>query len=288
MSMQYTERGLERFGDNDLAKIQAGLREAFGRRHPELKDIDFPPVVASVSSAVAAVEAPKNLSQDQLILPETTLPQEVLDILQRAEKSGVGVFETYRLSGVTLTKDANVDGWDKKPEGWYWEQIKSGKVSQDAPKLPNSWVLVDKTQKPDYNNGKQLHDKDPFGPLLKQLRKDKKIQAMKGIPDTSRFGISHDELTQVILPEIAKILGVEASAVRLPREIEFNVIGNLKHPEWGKTNTWEWFDDNFGDDGRLIGGGSDRGGLACVGYDWSDRHFGSVAFRPLVVVSPKA
>ena len=227
------------------------------------------------------------ISRDQLILPETQIPQEVSNILQRAERSGIDIFEVYHLSGVTLTQDTRIEGWDEKPDDWYWGQIRNRKISRGAAKLSDVWVLVDKTQKPDYKDGNQLHEKDPFGPLLEQLRKEKKIQSMKGVPKTSRFGISHDELAQIVLPEIAKLLEIESSAVRLPNEIEFNVIGNFKHPEWGKTNTWEWFDDKFVDGGRLIGGGSGLGGLAHVS-NWSGFHHDSIAFRPLVVVSPKA
>ena len=90
------------------------------------------------------------ISRDQLILPETQIPQEVSNILQRAERSGIDIFEVYHLSGVTLTQDTRIEGWDEKPEDWYWGQIRNGKISQGAAKLPDAWVLVDKTQKPDY------------------------------------------------------------------------------------------------------------------------------------------
>ena len=228
------------------------------------------------------------LSKDSLILPDTVLLKEVSDILQKAEKAGIGVFEAHHLSDVILDQSSNVPGWDKKPEAWYWEQIKTGKVSQDAPKLPDSWVLIDKTQKPDYKDGRQMYENDAFGPIISKLRKDKKIQSFKGVPESSRFNISHDELTQVVLPEIAKLLGVEASQVRLPKAIEFNVIGNLKHSEWGNTTTWEWFADKFGDDHRLHGGYSGHGGLAHVHYYWSDSRCDVIGFRPLVVVPTKA
>lgn len=235
----------------------------------------------------ASVEI-KTFSRDQLILPHKKLSQEVSDILQRAEKVGIKTLEAYHLSGVALTQDANVEGWNKKPEQWYWDQIANGNITPNSAKLPDSWVLIDKTARPDYKDGKQLHANDPLGTLLARLRKDKKIEKIKGIPETSRFGISHDELTQVVLPEIAKLLGIEASAVRLPREIEFNVIGNFKYPEWGRTNTWEWLIDKFEDGHRLVGGCSGGGGLARVLCVLSDGHDGEIAFRPLVAISPKA
>lgn len=271
-------------GQTDAVKMGRTIQEIFGDEQlPSISSIPASNVSKAVETRVVTT-----FSRDQLILPETSLPQEVSDILQRAEEAGIGTLEAYHLSGVTLGQDSNVDGWDKKPEDWYWEQIKNGKVNQDAPKLPDTWILIDKTQKPDYKDGKQIYENDPLGALLKQLRENKKIQTIKGIPDTSRFGISHDELSQFVLPEIAKILGAEASQVRLPKEIEFSVIGNFKHPKWGKTNTWEWLEDKFEGTRRLVGGYSDFGGLASVNCYWSGDRDGSVGFRPLVVVSSKA
>ena len=287
MSMQHLETELRRTGDprkQAFADVIAGIHKSLG------SDIPFPSVLVE-KLVVQTPEVPveiKTFSRDQLILPEPRIPQEVSDILQRAEKAGIGVFEVYHLSDVVLEQNSNVVGWNKRPEGWFWDQIKNGKVSKDAARLPDSWVLVDKTQKPDYKDGKQMYENDPFGSFLKQLRKDKKIQTRKDIPETSRFAISHDELTQVVLPKIAKLLEIESSQVRLPKEIEFNVIGNFKYPEWRNTNTWEWFADKFGDGYRLVGGGSDSGGLALVYRPWSDRHYGRVGFRPLVVVPTKA
>lgn len=64
---------------------------------------------------------PKTLSKDKLILPETQMPQYVSEVLQRAEEAGIGVFEPYHLSGITLTRELRVEGWKKKPEDWYWK-----------------------------------------------------------------------------------------------------------------------------------------------------------------------
>ena len=290
--MQHLENEFRRQGKGNLADIIASVHKLNGR------DIPLPSVATPASNAAPAVEvqavrtpeAPaeiKRFSPDQLILPETQIPQEVSDILQRAERVGF-TLEAYHLSNVVLDENSEVEGWNSKPESWYWEQIKKGNISQNAPKLSDSWVLIDPITRPDYNRGRQLHESDPLGPLLAKLRKDKKIQAVRGIPETSRFSISSNELSQVVLPEIAELLGVEASAVRLPKAIEFNVIGNMKHPEWGKANTWEWFEDNFGVGRRLIGGDSGVGGLSDVSYGWSDDRYGGMAFRPLVVISPKA
>jgi len=285
MAMQYIESELRRQGKENLADTIASVHKLNG------SDIPFPSAATSIEKPVAQTpETPvaiKRFSRDQLILPETQIPQEVSDILQRAERAGIRL-EPYHLSNVVLDENSSVEGWNSKPERWYWEQIGKGNIGQDAPKLSDSWVLVDPITRPDYKDGEQLHISDPLGPLLAKLRKEKKIKNLKGIPAASRFVISPNELIAVVLPEIAELLGVEASAVRLPKAIEFNVIGNMKHPEWGQANTWEWFEDNFEDDNRLAGGDSDNGGLADVDYGWSCGRYGGVAFRPLVVVSPKA
>jgi len=244
------------------------------------------------------------LSKDQLILPEKQIPQEVLDVLQRAEKAGIRTFEPYHLSGITLTEDSKVKGWDKKPRGAYWEEIREGNLSKDSSKLPNAWVLVDKTKRPDYYDGQQLHDKDPFGPLLKKLREENKIKyefnnaCKKPVPDTSRFAISQIELREYVFPEIAKMLEVNESQVRLPRAIEFNVIGNFSHPEWGKPFTREWLDDDYRIEGvnpgciRLVGGmrtNNNINGLVNVDIGHSHSlHNDEIAFRPLVVIPVKA
>lgn len=230
----------------------------------------------------------KVLSRRELILPSESTRKEVLDILHRAEKAGIGIFDAHLLSDVILTEATEIPGWNRKPEQWYWDQVKNGKVDKDAPKLPGSWVLIDRTERPNYKDGRQLHRDDLLASILRQLRIDKKILTKKYIPQDSRFGISLDELREVVLPEIAELLGVDKSSVRLPKEIEFNVLGNLKYPHFGQANTSEWLEDNFGDNSCLFGGNSGIGGLAAVHYRRSGDHSGFVAFRPLVVVSPKA
>ncbi len=218
------------------------------------------------------------------------IPKEAEGVVSRVRELGMGGnFAAYRLSGTTLEKDSNFPEWKIKPEDWYWEQIANGKIAPGSAKLPDAWILVDKTQRPDYGDGKQLYENDPFGPLLKKLRKEGKILNIKGIPEASRFGIYHDELTQVVLPEIAKLLGIESSKVRLPKAIEFNILGNQFYPNWGKANTWEWFADNFESSHRfLVGGGSGHGGLAHVRCPWTFGRSAGIGFRPLVVVSSKA
>lgn len=222
---------------------------------------------------------------EQLVVP--TPPQELIDTVTRAKELGVTVFDAVFLTAKELSQDTEFAGWNVKPGDWYWNQIKRGTIAKDAARLPGAWVLVDRTPKPNYDGGKQLYEDDPFGPLLKGLREEGRIQVPSGyehVPATSRFAISADELEQAVFPEIAKFLGVEGIAeVRKPKGIEFNVLGNLRYPQLGETDTWEWFDDKFGGDRRLVGGDSDVGGLASVDRFWSGYHYDFVGFRPLIV-----
>lgn len=233
-------------------------------------------------------EAPvkiKTLSRDQIIVPSEP-SREALALLKKAETAGLGgIFAVHRFSDVRLTNDTQVQGWNKKPEQWYWDQTAKGTISSDSAKLPGAEVLIDKIKRPNYSNGRQLHENDPLAPFLRTLRKEKKLPTIKGIPDTSRFGISPDELYSTVFAEMANRLEFE---VRLPTEIEFNISGNFAYPHFGEANTAEWLHDKFGGGGRLVGGRSGDGGLTYVFCSWSVDHHDYIAFRPLVVVSPKA
>lgn len=241
----------------------------------------------------ATEKLPENqglLSRADLILPKEPSPK-ALGLLKRAEEVGLGgIFAVHSLSGIRLTKDTQVLGWNKKPEDWYWEQIKSGTIGKDAARLPDVEILIDKTRRPNYlKDGKQLHENDPLGSFMARLRKEKKISSNKGISETSRFWASPDpELTQVILPEMAKLLGEDASEVRLPTEIEFNILGNLIYRHFGEVDTTEWLNEKFLGERRLFGGNSVDGGVTSFNCLWSDDVLGHFTFRPLVVVSPKA
>jgi hypothetical protein len=72
----------------------------------------------------------------------------------------------------------------------------------------------------------------------------------------------------------------------LPRAIEWNYLGNAFHPEWGDTNTWEWFDDSYQNGTRrLRGGDSEYGGLSDVDWGVPARRRDGLGFRLLVRIS---
>jgi len=220
-----------------------------------------------------------------------TPPQELSIAMLKAKEIEWAQAEPHFLPKMELKQNSDVSEWTIRPENWYWQKIREGKVAKDAATLEGIWVIVDGSQKLQYKDGKQMYENDPFAKVLTQLREAKKIQVpdwCKSIPKDSRFGISNDELQTHVNPAIADFLGVQPEQVRLPKAIEFNILGNLAHPEWGKTNTWEWFQDKFRDGCRLIGGDSDYGGLADVNFRVSDGRDGHIGFRPLVAFPPKA
>lgn len=227
-------------------------------------------------------------AESQLSLPsldKLVVAAEAPEIAKTWAEKGITNFDFYRLSAHEFKRDGDYPGWNVKPEPWFWENVANGRISEDATKLEEMLIAIDNTPKPNYDNGRQLYQSDPFAPLLERLRKEKKINVprdLRHIPNTSRFGISPNELTEHVLPAIAEMLGVDSNHVRLPKEIEFNITGNLFHPEWGNTNTLEWFADKFGDGSHLFGGDSGRGGLADVDRRWSDFRSDLVAFGPVV------
>ena len=221
----------------------------------------------------------------QEAIPEP--PKALLEFVERTAELGF-TFEPYFEPRVQFSQDSNYPGWHVKPVTWLYDQIKRGNVSPDAITLSGNWAAMEAIQKPEYDGGKQLYENDPLAPILEKLRNDGKIAVpnwCRHIPSTSRFGVSHDEITKCIVPEFATMAQIEAEQASVPPYTTFNFRGNIAHPEWGETNTWEWFADSFEDDYRLVGGDSGRGGLADVYYDWSGNRGGRVAFR-LRVVSP--
>lgn len=180
-----------------------------------------------------------------------------------------------------ISDDRPLKNW-VKPEKWFYNQIKSGKISQDAVKLKKGWCIVDFTPSVDYNKGIQVFPNDPLVPLITRLRQEGRIGKYDSTPIGSRFVIINDEWRNVLLPELAKELGFKAEQMNLERAIEFNVIGNLYDKNRGKFNAWEWFDDRFEDSYRLLGGRRGDGGLASVSGSWSGDRSGSIAGRPLV------
>ena len=225
----------------------------------------------------------------EIVVPQP--PAELFHTLEALNKLGISKIELHYLPQTVLKRNERLPGWKVKPVSWFWRQIEIGKIAEDSATLRKGWYLLDGRGKPNYQGGKQMYEDDYLGPLIQDLRETGKIHKYPHMPDNSRFGASPYEIEWIILPEFAKLIKT-SGRVRNMREIEFNVWGNIFHPEWGQSNTWEWFADKFGDNYRLAGGDYKKGGLADVGRSWYMGHGGhmlvTIGFRPLVVFPPKA
>lgn len=215
-------------------------------------------------------------------LPEPR--KEHFEFIERTQEMGFS-FKLFLEPNRIFTQDADFPGWLIRPNPYFWSLIKSGRLSSDAARLSLGWVALETVQKPPYDGGQQLYYDgiDPLGPVLEDLRKKGKIKIpdwCKHVPSISRFGISPLEIEGTILNSAAELM--RARKVEQSPYMLFNFVGNLAYPEWGQTNTSEWFADKTGDGFRLLGGLSNRGGLACV-VDWDPGlHNGHVGFRLLV------
>ncbi len=210
-----------------------------------------------------------------------TPPDQLFDVLARAQQEGFRTFIPRYYAPVEYNKRSKFPGEGKKLEDWFWTQIGNGNIDKDAATLKGGWVLLDSSRKLIYGEEYEAGG-NRLGLILQELRKSGNIKVpdwCKDIPAYSRFGVSWDEIDTHVAPEVANILGVDRAQVGVPREIEFNVAGNVFHPEWGKTNTWEWMADRFGHGSRLIGGHSDLGGLSHVRDHSSGDHYDSLGFR---------
>jgi hypothetical protein len=177
----------------------------------------------------------------------------------KSEYPGKGVapqtseFYRHRFASEALTSRFKTD---IIKEVQYWELIREGRLPQNAATLSGNWVLIEGIQRPNYERGEQMYLDDPLAPYLAEWRKQGRIQTPDWckVPLGSRFGVSVDEIKNVVIPHVANQVGVSESQVSLLRAIEFNVIGNIAHPEWGETSTWEWLADTIDDKYHLIGG----------------------------------
>lgn len=228
----------------------------------------------------------KGFSHSNVEFPSTEHLDEVFRVWRRAIELGFTKMQAHIIPGLNLENIDLPRGWVRL-ERWYGQQI--GKtIAKGAAILRPAHVLIDTTPKPNNDGGRQLYPNDQFGPMMSLLREGGKILVpddYKHVPETSRFAVTSVERESSFDPAFAQVLKVEPNKVRVPTAAENNFIGNVWHPELGQNNTFEWYADVFGNDYRLVGGRSDRGGLADVYDVWSDDRYGHIGFRPLVVFS---
>lgn len=197
-------------------------------------------------------------------------------------------------------KQAEVEGFDFSSETWGQAYIRSMKQELTDLNQPNkgkpSFILLETTQKPIYQNGKQQYgtkegndpSKDPFLSIFQEVFGD----------HANRFDHSHNELTEKLLPQIEEKIKQIFQQQNLPIP-NFKVIlipahlanqqMTLLHPENSQTNTSEWTDTTLidkqqQDSGRRLAvGDSVGGGASDVFYGRGDVHWLDRGCRLVVV-----
>ncbi len=292
MSIDF-ERELGKFtNDLDPAKAAQARALVHGSEAWRLLYGEVDLSASPVSVEFPRVETVASTAQSPVAKIETSTPPDILLRAQeRLTREGLR-FDLMPYPRKRLVRNSRFWRGKVAPEPWFWDQINQGKIDRSAASLYGNWALIEAVQKPAYKGGRQMYydGNDPLSSYLEELRRNGEIEITdwtRNVPQNSRFGLSVQEIDRLVVPHVQGILGTQVQ-VGLPREIEFNVAGNLKHPEWGQTNTWELLADKFEGSVQLVGGSSDYGGLASVSADGSGSRRDGVGFRLQVVPSPKA
>ena len=210
------------------------------------------------------------------------------------------LLEPHFLPMVEMKRKAKFPGWKVRPTDHHYEAVYQGrvrrnfdnefKVDKQAHLLFGGSVLIDTRLKPAYDNGKQMYADDYLGPILSKLRHDKKIPQYQYGEQGSRFGVSADEWEEHVKFALTKDKRFRSvKRWRLERSIEANIIPqiylHMPRKDNGFTNTWQWYEEYFGDDSyRVYGGYSACGGLANFYWSWSGDHWNDQSFCPLAVL----
>ncbi|HEU0050828.1 MAG TPA: hypothetical protein VFQ60_02100, partial [Patescibacteria group bacterium] len=151
-------------------------------------------------------------------------------------------------------------------------------LDPSAVDLPGGWILVDTCEKPNFG---YEYENDPLGRALEELRKEELVEDF--VVKESRFNLSPEELKNPkVLETFAKALNpytIPGFTITIPRAIEFNILGNIYYPQWGDTDTSEWFSDTYRNGERLFGGNSEGNGISLVSWFFSTTRLGGIGFR---------
>ena len=266
----------------EYRRLSAILREMERRESQPLPEETESQEFASLRSKEAA--SLEKFFEKKISVPQ--LPPEVTaDKVKRWESMGL---KLHFLPEEDMKDKTHLKNWKKQPD--YKTYVDATKLPADVMTLKGGWVLVDTRQKPEYANGDQMYQNDFLAPVLEALNKQGVIKQRKtdgtALDPKSRFGLSPEELEKPeVIAAFAKAYGVKPEQITIQREIEFNVLGNMYHPEWGEapSNCSEWFGDPY-DAGlrRLYGGRSDSGGLPYVNWFTRASRSDHLGFRVLV------
>ena len=216
-------------------------------------------------------------------------PDQLFEVAEIIRQEGLFRVEPFYLPRRSFPKGITFPGQQVPMSTNLYRYIKEGLVNADANTLPGQWVILDVTQRPGYEDGKQMYpDTVQFKELLatgRELGYKRGIVVpdyCRRVPEDSRFAVSADEIdgsVGYVSKVVAELLNIEPDRVTTPDYATFYYVGNLSHSEFGQVNTGEWFRNSFGHGARLVGGDSVLGGLADV-HDWySDDHYGVMGFR---------
>lgn len=227
-------------------------------------------------------------------LPIGHMPTEVTrERVEQWTAQGMGI---HYLPDIALDRSQDFPGWKVKPYEWFYERMQAGDVLdfdaegnfvqvEQASRLGGKWVLIDERPKPIDQNG-LVYENDFLEETIRKMRAEGLLDHNHDLNPGTRFFTSWTEWSEKIKAETAKLLGVRAEQVRLPRVVEYNYFGNLLHPEWGTTDTWEWLQEACGGGKyRMRGGHSFSGGLASVYWRGPAGHGTDRGFRPVVDIS---
>lgn len=219
--------------------------------------------------------------------------EEPLKALKRAKEAGIDTFDLRVIPEIDFLEERDLRN-KLGLDDFFWKEIERGAIDKSAAKVSGGIFLVDRIQIPNYvSGGKQMYDSDLLGPMLAEMRDEKRIvvptyyqkrvdkEVETGIDPMSRFTISADEVSQIVCPEIASRIEVEL--VRLLTVAESALLSNLYYLNlWRGNNISEWTADKYqGDKSLTIGSSVDKSGI--IGYHKSDGHAPNIGFRVAAV-----
>lgn len=205
-------------------------------------------------------------------------------------------FDLHFLPFLELNEEKKFLGWLEPPKSNFYQLIKKGKLSVNSSNLLGKWILIDGRDKPACIYPWLAKD-DVFVFLMKlfgvnaynlvkkfdkqQYQNDFLLELLKKNKFNSRYAVSWQEINEIIKPEVAKLLSVNQEKIRLPSFVEWNFLGNIFYPQWGKTATWEWFNDRL-KTGECLAGGANS--LSALGWDPPDLWSTILGFRFLIEI----
>lgn len=174
---------------------------------------------------------------------------------------------------------------------FFSKAIKQGTLPPESNRLPGKWILVDARDKPEktrpWISASDVWILEQLGFQPKDFLKKKSSQPfkqeylgeiLKQNGFGSRFCLSVNDVNE-LKPSIQKILKLDEQIIRLPSFVEYVYLSKTFYPQWGTTQTWEWFEDVYDRTQHLAGGSGSLDSIGCdpVGY-WST----ILTFRPLI------